>query len=95
MSPAHAGPNTSGLYALGNISPVVPFGDPHTTSDGSEKTCSPPLRVGQPKLVVEMPSSEGPLACLPRIHRNTGLNQARIPPLAPESRTFHRLPKTQ
>ena len=50
MSPAHAGPNTSGLYALGNISPVVPFGDPHTTSDGSEKTCSPPLRVGQQKL---------------------------------------------
>ena len=51
MSPAHAGPNTSGLYALGNISPVAfPFGDPHTTSDGSEKTCSPPLRVGQQKL---------------------------------------------
>ena len=42
MSPAHAGPNTSGLYALGNISPVVPVGDPHTTSDGSEKTCPHP-----------------------------------------------------
>ena len=64
MSPAHAGPNNSGLYALGNISPVVPFGDSHITSDGSEKTCSPPLRVGQPKLVVEMPSSENPsLVC--------------------------------
>ena len=42
MSPAHAGPNTSGLYALGNISPVVPFGDPHTTGDGSEKTLATP-----------------------------------------------------
>ena len=92
MSPAHAGPNTSGLYALGNISPVVPFGDPHATSDGSDENVLPTPPSGSAKTGGRDALKREPLACLPRDNRSTGLNQAGLPPPESESRTFHRLP---
>ena len=92
MSPAHAGPNTSGLYALGNISPVVPFGDsPHNQRRQRENVLPTPPS-GSAKTGGRDALKREPLACLPRIHRNTGLNQAGLPPPESESRTFHRLP---
>ena len=64
MSPAHAGPNTSGLYALGNISPVAfPSEIPTYNQRRQRENVLPTPPSGSAKtekLVVEMPSSENP-----------------------------------
>ena len=95
MSPAHAGPNTSGLYALGNISPVVPFGNPHTTSDGSEENVLPTPPSGSAKTGGRDALKRGPSRLSATYPQKHGAEPGSYPAPAPESRTFHRLPKTQ
>ena len=91
MSPAHAGPNTSGLYALGNISPVRSLRRfPHNQRRQRENVLPTPPS-GSAKTGGRDALKREPLACLPRDNRSTGLNQAGLPPPESESRTFHRL----